>query len=178
MTTGAATRATYGEVLGVPEFRALFLSRTLSITAITLRMLAVSVLVLAATGSPLMAGLAFGIGFLPQIVGGMTLLALADRLRPRRALVIGSILEASAAGAIAFLPMPSWAILVLLAGVAVLTPVFSAAASGLVPSLLTGDRYVLGRSLLVMSSAGSQVAGLALGGLALAVLSHDAAAAG
>lgn len=177
MTTDGARRATYGEVLAVAEFRALFLSRTLTITAITLRMLVVSVLVLAATGSPLMAGLAFGIGFLPQIVGGMTLLALADRLRPRRALVIGSLLEAAAAGVIAFVSMPPWAVLVLLAAVAVLTPVFSAAASGLVPSLLTGDRYVLGRSLIVMSSAGSQVAGLGLGGLALTLLTPNEALA-
>jgi predicted MFS family arabinose efflux permease len=134
-------------------------------------MLAVSVLVLAATHSPLMAGLAFGIGFLPQIVGGMTLLALADRWKPRPAMVLGCVLEAASAAAIALVPMPSWAVLTLLAGVAVLTPVFSAAATGLVPSLLTGDRYVLGRSLLVMSSAGSQMAGLGIGGVALARLS-------
>jgi MFS family permease len=169
MTTEPALRATYGDVFAVSEFRAMLLSRTLTITGVTLRMLAVSVLVLAATGSPLMAGLAFGIGFLPQIVGGLTLLSLADRVRPRRALVLGCLLEAAAAGAIAVVPIPPWA--VLLASVAVVTPIFSAAAAALVPSLLTGDRYVLGRSLLVMTSAGSQVAGLGLGGLALALLS-------
>ena len=169
-TEGRAGRATYGQVLAVPEFRALFASRTLSIAAITLRMLAVSVLVLASTGSPFMAGVAFGVGFLPQVVGGMTLLSLADRVRPRGALVAGSLLEAAAAAVIALVPLASWALLLLIAGVATVTPVFSAAASGLVPSLLTGDRYVLGRSLFVLSSSGAQVAGLGLGGLVLAVL--------
>jgi MFS family permease len=166
----ALTRATYGEVLAVTEFRALFLSRSLAIAAITLRILAVSVLVLAATGSPLMAGIAFGAGFLPQLVGGMTLMALADRLRPRRALALGGLLEAAAALAIALVALPAWGVLVLVASVATVTPVFSAAASGLVPTLLTGDRYVLGRSLLTVSSSAAQVAGLGIGGLVLAVL--------
>jgi MFS family permease len=165
-----APRATYGQVLRVPEFRALFASRTLSIAAITLRMLAVSVLVLSTTGSPLMAGLAFGIGFLPQVLGGMTLIALADRVRPRRALVLGSLLEAGTALVIATTDLPAWALLLVLAGVATVTPVFNAAASGLLPSLLAGDRYVLGRSLMVLTSSGAQVAGLGLGGAVLAVL--------
>jgi MFS family permease len=164
-------QATYREVLGVGEFRGLLLSRVLTITGVSLRMLAVSVLVLAATHSPLLAGLAFGVGFLPQILGGLTLLSLADRVRPRRAMVLGTVLEAGSAAAIAAVPLPTWGVLGLLAAVAVVTPVFSAAASGLVPELLTGDRYVLGRSLLVMTSAGAQIAGLGLGGLALALLS-------
>ena len=164
------SRTTYSEVLRVPEFRALFAARTVSITAISLRILAVSVLVLEATDSPLMSGLAFGIGFFPQIVGGMTLLSLADRLRPRRALVLGSLLEAAAALVIVLAGLPPWAVLVLLAATAVLAPVFTAAANGLVPELLTGDRYVLGRSLLTMSSSASQIAGLALGGVAIALL--------
>ena len=169
-TTEDAHRATYGEVFAEPEFRALFASRTLAISAATVRILAVSLLVLSATGSPLMAGLAFGIGFLPQIIGGMTLMALADRLRPRPALVTGSLLEAGAALAVALVPMPPWLLLVLLAAVATCTPVFTAAASGLLPSLLTGDRYVLGRSLMVLTSSGSQIAALGLGGALLTAL--------
>lgn len=163
-------RATYGQVLRVPEFRALFASRTLSISAATLRILAVSVLVLAATGSPLMAGIAFGIGFFPQVVGGMTLMSLADRLRPRPALVLGSLLEATTATVVAVVDIPPWLLLVLLAAVATVTPVFNAAASGLLPSLLTGDGYVLGRSLMVLTSSGSQILGLGVGGAVLAVL--------
>lgn len=165
-----ARRTTYSEVLAHPEFRALLGSRTLSITATTLRMLAVSVLVLETTGSPLLAGLAFGIGFLPQVLGGATLLSLADRLRARQALVLGALAESAAAAVIALVPLPTWAVLALLAGVAVWTPVFSAAASALVPSLLTGDHYVLGRSLLTLVSSGSQIAGLGLGGVVLALL--------
>lgn len=170
MTTDDGRRATYGQVLAVPEFRALFASRTLAISAATLRILAVSVLVLASTGSPLMAGLAFGIGFFPQVVGGMTLMALADRIRPRPALVLGSLLEAAAALVVAVVALPPWLLLVLLAAVATVTPVFNAAASGLLPSLLAGDRYVLGRSLMVLTSSGSQILGLGLGGAVLAVL--------
>jgi predicted MFS family arabinose efflux permease len=117
-----------------------------------------------------MAGLAFGIGFFPQVVGGMTLMALADRLRPRPALVLGSLLEATVALVVALVAMPPWLLLVLLASVATVTPVFNAAASGLLPSLLTGDRYVLGRSLMVLTSSGSQILGLGLGGAVLAVL--------
>jgi MFS family permease len=168
--TATSDRATYRDVFAVREFRALYATRTLSITAFSLRILAVSVLVLAATDSPLLAGIAFGIGFFPQIVGGMFLMSLADRLRPRRALVIGGLLEAAAAALVAWPAVPAWGVLCILGAAAMVQPVFTAAAAGLVPTLLRGDAYVLGRSVMTVTSAVAQIAGLGLGGVALVLL--------
>ena len=48
--TSAAPQATYGDVFADPIFRLLFTTRSVAIAADTLRMLALSVLVYAATG--------------------------------------------------------------------------------------------------------------------------------
>ena len=52
--------------------------------------------------------------------------------------------------------------LVLVALAAMITPVFSGAVSRLLPDVLHGDRYVLGRSVLSLTSAGTQIVGLGL----------------
>ena len=58
----------------------------------------------------------------------------------------------------------------LVAAAAALQPLSSAAQSALLPHILTGDRYVLGRSVLNLASAGSQLAGLGVGGVLIAAL--------
>jgi MFS family permease len=161
---------TYREVFAVPAFRVLFASRTIAIAADTLRIVALSVLVFAATGSAWLSAVTFGIGFLPQVLGGALLGSLADRLRPRPLIVAGYAAECLAALALATLPLPTWAALVLVAAVAVGTPVFNGASSRLVADVLTGDAYVLGRSLTTMASGGAQLLGLAAGGVAVGAL--------
>lgn len=170
MTTDEQTRATYREVLAEPQFRVLFASRTLAIVADTLRIVALSVLVYAITGSPLLAAVTYGIGFAPQAVGGLLLGSLADRLRPRPLIVCGYLIELAAALALALLRLPVAAALGLVAAVACITPTFGGASSRLVAEVLTGDRYVLGRSLSSMASSAGQLVGLAFGGVAVATL--------
>lgn len=161
---------TYREVLAEPRFRLLFTTRSLAIAADTLRILALSVLVFAVTGSPLLGAIAYGIGFLPQLVGVTLLGALADRVRPRRLIVAGYALECATAAALALAHLPVWSSLLLVAVVAALTPVFGGASARLVAEVLTGDAYVLGRSLSSMSSAAAQLLGLAGGGVAIGTL--------
>lgn len=171
MTTDLAERpATFGEVFAVPAFRTLFASRTLAIAADTLRIVALSMLVFALTGSALWSAVTFGIGFLPQVVGGMLLGSLADRMRPRRLIVAGYAMECGAALALATLDLPVAASLAIVAMVGGLTPIFGGASSRLIAEVLTGDAYVLGRSISSMASGGAQLAGLAFGGVAVAAL--------
>ncbi|MBT2211822.1 MFS transporter [Actinomadura sp. NEAU-AAG7] len=164
----AGHRAGYRDALAEPRFRVLFGTRTLAIAADTLRMIALSVLVYGRTGSPLLAAVAYGIGFLPQLVGGALLGSLADRLRPRGLIAGAYALEAGAALALGLLEMPVAAALALVAVVACATPVFAGASNRLVAEVLDGDAYVLGRSLMTMASAAAQLLGLAFGGLAVA----------
>jgi len=168
--TSAAPRATYGEVFADPIFRLLFTTRSVAIAADTLRMLALSVLVYAATGSPLWTAVTFGIGFFPQVVGGTLLGSLADRLPPRPLIATGYLLECMVAALLALAPLPVWASLALVAALAMLTPIFGGASNRLVAETLTGDAYVLGRSLSSVVSGAAQLVGLAAGGLAVAAL--------
>ncbi|XVQ07758.1 MFS transporter [Spirillospora sp. CA-255316] len=166
----AGERATYRRVLAEPRFRVLFVTRSLAIAADTLRMVALSVLVYARTGSPLLAAVAFGIGFLPQVVGGALLGSLADRLRPRPLVAGVYALEAAAAAVLALLDPPVAVALVLVAVVACVTPVMSGAVYRLAAEVLPGEGYVLGRSLMMIAASAAQLLGLAFGGVAVAAL--------
>ncbi|MFD8013886.1 MFS transporter [Streptomyces sp. NPDC058955] len=163
-------RATYREVLAEPRFRLLFATRTVAITADALRITTFSVLVFATTGSALWSALAFGIGFLPQLLGSLLLGSLADRLPPRALIAGGYALECAAALLLALVRMPIAASLGVVALVALATPVFSGASSRLVAQWLEGDAYVLGRSLNNIAASAAQLLGLALGGAVVAVL--------
>jgi predicted MFS family arabinose efflux permease len=163
-------RVTYREVLAEPRFRVLFGTRSLAIMADALRIVALSVLVFSATGSPLLGALTFGIGFLPQIIGGTLLGALADRIRPRPLIVTGYVAECAVAVLLALVDLPVGLILALVALVATMTPVFGGASNKLVAEVLTGDAYVLGRSLANLSNSAAVLFGMAGGGVAVGLL--------
>jgi predicted MFS family arabinose efflux permease len=169
-TAPAAQRVTYREVFAEPRFRLLFLTRSLAIGADTLRTVALSVLIFAATGSPLLAAITYGVAFLPQAVGGTLLGAMADRIRPRPLITAGYGLEAAVAAALALAGLPIGASLALVAAIACLTPVFGGATSRLIAEALSGDAYVLGRSLANIATSAAQLLGLAAGGATVAAL--------
>lgn len=167
-------RATFRHVLAEPVYRAVFVSRSLAIAADTLRTVALSVLVLTATGSALLSALTFGVSFLPQVVGGLVLGAVPDLIRPRVLLVTGYTLEACAAALLAF-GLPVWASLLLVAGVGCLAPVFNGTAGRLTAEALTGDAFVVGRGLFQLVASAAQIAGLAGGGIVVGVIGPHAA---
>jgi predicted MFS family arabinose efflux permease len=169
-TAPAARRVTYREVLAEPRFRLIFATRSLAIGADTLRTVALSMLIFAATGSPLLAALTYGAAFLPQAIGGTLLGALADRMRPRPLITAGYGLEAAAAAALALAGPPAWASLALVAAIGCVTPVFGGASSRLIAEALEGDAYVLGRSLANIAASAAQILGLAAGGAVVAAL--------
>ncbi|HUR09434.1 MAG TPA: MFS transporter [Nonomuraea sp.] len=161
--------ATFGQVFAVREFRVLFGSFALLISGDSIKMLALSVLVYAETGSPGLSAAAYMAGWLPYIVGGMFLLSLADRLPPRAVMVVGELVRVVVCLLLAFagLPVPVMLGLVLVTGL--FAPVFGAARSALLPDVLSGDAFVLARSLMGVMSASAQIAGLAVGGAFLAL---------
>jgi predicted MFS family arabinose efflux permease len=164
------SRGRYRDVWAEPVFRVLFLSRSLGTTADTLRILALSVLIYAATGSALLAALTYGISFLPQLLGGSLLGALTDRMPPRALMTAGYIGEFASAAVLGLARLPVWGALTLVAGVSCLTPVFTGVSSRVLSDRLTGDAYVLGRALSNSASSTSQLLGLGGGGVAVATL--------
>jgi predicted MFS family arabinose efflux permease len=168
--TVAERPATYREVFAEPGFRTLFVARGFAISATSLQIFALSVLVYTTTGSPLLSALAFGAGFLPQFVGGLLLGSLTDRFRARPLIVAGYAAEAALSATLALTGLPVAAALLLVAAVATVAPVFNGAASKVIAERLTGDAYVLGRAVSSMSSSVAQLLGLAGGGVAVATI--------
>lgn len=167
----APPRTTYRSVLAGREPKVLFGTVLLYGLGFSFEILGLSVLVYARTSSPFLAALAFGIGFLPQLAGGMVLTSLADRYSARGVVAVGLVVRAAPGLAIGLVPtMPVGAMLALVGATALAAPVFTAAIGGLLPELLDGDRYVVGRSMMTMISSGTQITGLGLGGAILALV--------
>lgn len=169
MTAVGPPRATYRQVFAVPEFRVLLSGFALFLVSESMQMLALSVLIYAGTGSPLLAALAYVAGFLPQALGGSVLLAVADRWPARRVLLAFDGLRCAVAVVLASGALPPAAMVLLVFALGGLAPIAQAARTALLPDLLPGDAYVLGRSLFTVTSAGTQVAGAAAGGVVIAV---------
>ncbi|GLW63827.1 MFS transporter [Actinomadura rubrobrunea] len=164
----------YRAVFGVGEFRVLFGLHTLFVVGDTVRMLGLSVLVYEKTGSALASALAYGAGMLPYVVGGAFLLALADRVPPRPLLVAFHVLRAAVTAVLA-LGVPTSAAILLTAAIGLFAPVATASVTAVLPDLLPGDGYVLGRSLFTMTAAGAQIGGNAAGGLLLLAVGPEGA---
>ena len=163
-------RATYGGLLRAPGVRLLFGLSLAHVLGSSLQMFALSVVVYEQTGSAAWSSAAFAAGFLPQLLGGALLTSLADRLPARPVLVVSAAVRVAVAVLLALGHLSAaWAI-GLVAVVAVWQPLPQAVQSALVSRLLTGDLYVLGRSVFNVISYGAQLLGLALGGAVIAAL--------
>ncbi|GAA3074714.1 MFS transporter [Streptosporangium carneum] len=170
MTDTFTTKATYGQVFAVTQFRALFAGRLLGVMSDTLRSVALAVLVFSQTNSPLLTAMAFTVGFLPQAAGGLFLAAMADRFSPRTLITTGYTLQCAVGLLLAFGHLPVAVSLLLVAAVACLTPVTTGAAGRVLAEVLTGDTYVLGRSLSYLVAVAAQLVGMAAGGALIAWL--------
>jgi MFS family permease len=168
--TDQFTKATYGQVFAVPQFRVIFAARLLGVMSDTLRAVALAVLVYRQTSSPLLTAMTITINFLPQAVGGLFLAAMADRFPPRTLISIGYALQCTVGLVLAFADLPIAVSLVLVAAVACLTPVTTGSTARVLAEVLTGDIYVLGRSLSYLVAVGAQMVGMAAGGTLVAWL--------
>ncbi|GAA3825656.1 MFS transporter [Sphaerisporangium flaviroseum] len=161
--------ATFREVFGVAEYRALFSAAVLSWVGDYFAKVAVTFLVFRDTGSVLLSALGFAISYLPWVAGGPVLAALAERYPYRRVMILCDLARMVLIGLMALPAMPLPVLLLLLLGASLLTPPFQAARSAMVAQLLTGDRYVVGLSFQNMAGQAAQVAGYALGGVITAI---------
>ena len=171
MTTTSAARTTYRSVFAVGEFRVLFSTLLMFVLGFEFEILGLSVLVYANTRSAFWTAFAFGTGFAPQALGGALFTSLADRLPPRLVMAAGLLTRAAPGLIIGLWPgLPVPVMLALVAVAATATPVYLAAGSGVLPDVLDGDRYVLGRSVFSLTGSATQIIGLGIGGAILAAL--------
>ncbi|MGZ4549288.1 MAG: MFS transporter [Blastococcus sp.] len=170
-----ARSATFREVFAVREFRPLFGTFLLSTAGDELARVALTVLVYQRTNSPLLSALTFAIGFLPWILGGPVLSALADRLPRHRVLIAADTTRAVLLAGMAIPGTPLAVLLVLMFLVALCTPPFESARSALMADVLEGDRYAVAISLTNISLQFAQVMGFLLAGALISALDPSAA---
>ncbi|SCL27891.1 Predicted arabinose efflux permease, MFS family [Micromonospora pallida] len=165
---------TYGQLFRTPEFTPLFLSACLQTAAGTASALALSTLVYARTGSPLLAALGLFGGAFAQFVGAMTVLSVADRVPPRTVLVTTGLLYALIGAALAVPGLPGWGMVLLVLGTGLVASGSAGVRWGLLGEILPDDAYLFGRSVFGISSGAMQILGFGLGGLLVGVLSTRA----
>jgi MFS family permease len=155
----------------VAEFRPLFGSYVLATVGDFLARLALTVLVYERTGSALLSALTFAISYLPWVLGGPLLAALADRLPRRQVMVVSDLARAVLVALMAVPGLPLPALLVLLLLVSLGSPPYEAARSALTADVLTDDRYAVATSLTGVVQQLAQVIGFLLGGVLVTAVS-------
>lgn len=157
--------ATFREVFGLAEFRALWLAQVLSVAGDQLARVALTLLVFGRTHSSLLAAVTFAASVFPAALGGVALAGIADRL-PRRAVMITCDLARAGLVAMMTLPgMPIWALVGLLFLVTLISAPFTSARAALYPDILAGERYPVGTAITLTTLQFAQVIGFAAAGV-------------
>jgi MFS family permease len=161
--------ATFGEVFANGEYRAIYVASTLSWVGDYLAKAAVTALVYVQTHSVTSAAAAFAVSFLPWVVGGPILAALAERYQHRTVMIVCDVTRALMIATIGVLHLPIPVTLALLFTAALLNPPFEAARSALLPRVLSGERYVLGITIQNTTWQIAQIVGYISGSAMAAV---------
>ena len=163
--------STYRGLFRTPEFTPMFVVASVNVAAQTVGGLALGTLVFTATGSPLLSALSmFGASF-AQLIGAFTVLSAADRLPPRLALVSIALAFAAGTFVLAAPGLPVLGVLLVVLGTGLVNTVHGGVRWGLLGEILPPGDYLLGRSVFNMAVGVMQIAGFALGGALVAVLS-------
>jgi hypothetical protein len=155
--------ATFREVFGIGEFRAIYFAGALSWVGDYLARAAVTALVYQQTESVVASAAAFAISYAPWLLGGSLLVSLAERYPYRTVMIICDLIRMVLMAAVAIPHLTPPAVLGLLLASALLAPPFEAARSATLPAILEGDRYVVGVAIHTTTAQPAQVAGYALG---------------
>jgi len=164
--------ATFRDVLGVREFRAIYAASTLSWFGDYIARAAITALVYQATQSVPASAAAFAITYAPWLLGGSFLVSLAERYPYRTVMIWCDVARAIGMSAVAIGVGMNLDVLPLLALVlvcALFSPPFDAARSAILPNVLDGDRYVVGVGLHTATAQPAQVAGYVVGSALAAV---------
>jgi MFS family permease len=167
-------RVGFREVLAVDEYRSLFSAQCFSVLGDRIAAIALAVLVFDRSHSPLLAAAVYAATYLPYVVASPPLSALADRMSRRRLMLISDLIRAVLAAAMVTSHLPVAVLYALFVAVTCLNPGFEAARSALLPSVLTGERYIVGYQLSQVVNQCSYPLGFLIGGVALAFVTPRA----
>jgi MFS family permease len=170
--------ATFRDAFAVPEYRAVYAALLVNWVGDYLARAAITVLVYQSTHSILLSAASFAIGYVPWVVGGPLLAALAERYPYKRVMITCDLSRMVIVGLIALphLPLPLvllFALLGMLAG-----PPTQAARSALLPLMLQGDRLVVALAINGTTTQAAQVFGYLVGATVAAASSPRLTIAG
>jgi MFS family permease len=173
------SRVGISDALAVREFRGIILAQITSEAGDQIARVALALLVLADTGSALLAAATFAVSFVPTFLGAALLGPVADRFTRRTLMLVADLGRAVAVGLLALVALPDtplWVLFALLFVAELFSPLFDAARSASIPDVLGTPQLVtvgtgLSRSLHLVN----QAVGLVLGGLIVQLFSPRAA---
>ncbi|UQU63625.1 MFS transporter [Couchioplanes caeruleus] len=154
---------TFRDVFAVREYRAMYISLIVNWVGDYLARAAIIVLVYQQSHSVMLSAASFAMSYLPWVVGGPVLAAVAERYPYRRVLIVCDLARALPVALIALPGMPVPAVLVLLFVAMLGAPPTQAARSALVPLILERRQVVTGLALNASTSQAAQVFGYLAG---------------
>lgn len=165
MHQSAGKQTTFGDVVRIPEFRAIWLADGQSVAGDQIARVSLAILVFQRTSSTGLTALVYALTYVPAIVGGALLTGIADRFPRRTVMIWCDLIRAGlyCIAAVPHLPLPIVGVLIVLA--VLTTAPFSAAESAMMPAMLPGDLYVVGSGLRATTAQLAQLVGFGLGGL-------------
>ena len=156
---------TFRDLFAVREYRALYFSLVINWLGDYLARAAIVTLVYQQSDSVLLSAASFAVSYLPWIVGGPVLAALADRYPYRRVLISVDLARAVPIALIALPGMPVAAILILLFVAMLGAPPAQAARSALIPLILDRRKVVTGLAVNASTAQAAQVVGYLAGAI-------------
>ncbi|HUQ57745.1 MFS transporter [Lentzea sp.] len=162
------SRGTLRELVGLREFRAMWIGSTVSTAGDQLAAVALSLLVFERTQSAAWTALTWSLTLFPPLISGPLLGWVADRFPRRTVMVTTAWLQAVLMAVMAIPGMPLWAMIVLLVVVLAISSPYLAAQEASLPHVLPPKRYDDGVALFGTSVDIAQMAGLAAAGFLVA----------
>jgi MFS family permease len=162
---------TFRELFSVREYRALYASLLVNWLGDYLSRAAITVLVYQQSKSVVLSAAAFAVSFLPWVIGGTLLSALAERYPYRSVLIVTDLFRMVmiALLLIPHLPIPLMLVLVFVASLG--TPPTQSARSALMPMVVGRDKLPMALAINATTSQAAQVVGYLAGATLAAVLS-------
>src|SRR5205807_1379477 len=154
--------ARFRDVFAVGQFRVLWLAYAQSRIGDQLARVALSVLVYDRTHSAAWTALTYAMTILPNLAGGALLGGLADRFDRRSVMVVADVVRAVLVALMVIPGEPIALLVVLLCLVQLPFAPFSSARNAIMPTILSGDRYMVGLAIMRTTDQLGLVGGIAL----------------
>ncbi|WP_433376156.1 MFS transporter [Actinoplanes sp. CA-142083] len=162
---------TFRDVFAIREYRAIYTSTQVNWIGDYLAKAAVTLLVYQQSDSVLLSAAAFGVSFLPWIIGGTLLSALAERYPYRRVLISADLFRIVPTTLLLVPHIPIWIMVVLVFLASLGVPPTQSARSALLPHLVGREKLATAIAINQTTTQAAQVFGYMAGATIATVVS-------